>query len=181
MIISDSPAPERVPSSPTIINCVIQNCSSEPDDSFADAGAVTVENGDPVFIGCQFVNNFSFIDAGAVYIFSGSPRFEDCLFMGNVADDDGGAFYDKFGTRTLDEKGDPIPIQLINCMFIGNVSGDNGGAVRAKTQNVEFINCLFQDNIADDDGGAMRLRSPGGDGTPLRMDGCTFDGKPGRG
>lgn len=101
-------------SSPTIQNCIIENCN-------ADFGAgMHIALGSPVIVDCTFRNNTSISNGGAVRIHDKSfPTFTNCQFIMNHTNDFGGGIaYGNDSTGTHD-----------NCNFDGNTADIRGGAI----------------------------------------------------
>ncbi len=101
-------------SSPTIRNCIIENCN-------ADFGAgMHIALGSPVIEDCTFQNNTSLSNGGGVRIHDNSfPSFTNCQFFTNHTNDFGGAIaYGNDSTGVHDD-----------CIFEGNTADIRGGAI----------------------------------------------------
>lgn len=141
--------------SPTVVNCVFEDCSNRPND-FAYTGGVLV-GGPARFEFCNFVRNTSgYNHAGAVYVSDyGSARAEFfvCRFVDNVAFRSGGAI------AAL------APIELVGCTFENNVATNLGGGaiIAAINDNAGLTvrSCRFLGNEAATTGGAVELIGSG--------------------
>jgi predicted outer membrane repeat protein len=138
-------------SSPTVEDCVIENCSAPW------GGGVIVYRSSAVLRRCTIRNNDASEGAGGLYLFRGyGALVDDCLFEGNEAPE-GGAIYCEFGWATL--RGSD---------FFGNRSTAEGSAIRHRDTSPEpaeppFLtieNCLVRDNESALLGAAAEPTSP---------------------
>jgi len=128
--------------------------------STGNGAGMVVDEGSPVLINCQFIQNTATNEAGGVSVWppcGAKPRFYNCVFNRNRAGSLGGAMRN-WG----------LP-QLFNCTFVAN-SAKEGSAVfcfgRSNSGNTgntldctaELWNCLVWDS--PDGARATRLRGP---------------------
>lgn len=97
--------------------------------------AITTDESHPLFVSCNFSNNYTTADGAAIGSFSGSTSVVvNSSFVANMAGHDGGAY---FGMDAG---------SFLNCIFVGNSCNEWGGAVRQWRGPVELTNCSFYDN-----------------------------------
>lgn len=133
-------------SSPTIENCVFENCEGR-------AGAISAHLSGSTIRGCTFVGNHGVRGAnhaGAVYLRPPSaggsqPSIVDCAFVDNTSDEDAGA------VRILSSSSDRSP-RVSHCVFLGNSAQRHGGAIASSRSSVGTFmpgvieHCLFVGN-----------------------------------
>ncbi len=167
------------PSSPQILNCVIQNNTSS-----SRGGAVLINASfsgvaNPVFKNCSFEGNrTSGANGGAVYAdgtFGGvcNPTYEDCTFYNNRAFGSGGAIF------CQGQQGDATAT-FSRCNFDSNYTDTaHGGAMysignQGGKANHIITNCRFYKNSAIAAGG-IYSNAGSGSASPV-ITNCTFYG-----
>ncbi len=117
----------------------------------ADAHAVVIDSGSPVFRNCYFYTNISSGNGAAVTIdLAGRPRFEYCVFEYNGAIN-GGAVYIAGPIDSLTRG--PV---FSACAFSDNASAMDGGALfLAEGARCDIVSSVFNDNISGGGGGAI--------------------------
>ncbi|MBN1975531.1 MAG: S8 family serine peptidase [Sedimentisphaerales bacterium] len=159
-------------SSPTITNCIIENCWAYSwGELGGNGGAIYIGGGNPVVTDCTFTNNMASWNGGGIYNFYGNPNIENCSIIGNMAGYWGGGMYNESGQPTIidcifksnsaatygggfyNEWGYPI---LTGCTFIENKAIEyDGGGIYNDYGDPMISNCSFIDNSAGDWAGAF--------------------------
>ncbi len=154
--------------SPTIIDC-----NFVANRARYGAGILIQENSDPIFMGCQFIDNDANRDGGAVYAnVNSDPTFIDCLYNFNTASRYGGAIgvsgttcvvmtQCSFTANQADWGGGVFvsgncDANIINCIFTENQCISDGGAISSSNCQPKITGCIFHANTAGDDGGGLR-------------------------
>jgi hypothetical protein len=104
-------------------------------------GGVHIRKGNPMIVGCRFVDNDA-DGGGGVGIFFGSARIERCVFLGNRGDGDGGGAMAIIAT-------DPTEPKYLVSVVSTLIAGNNGGLVASNT-SVELTNCTIVHNVLPD-------------------------------
>ncbi|MDP7399639.1 MAG: right-handed parallel beta-helix repeat-containing protein, partial [Lentisphaeria bacterium] len=134
-------------------NCIFNDFTLRNGDMTGGQGGAVycVNNSDPVFINCSFLDNVADF-GGAVYAES-SPRFEDCTFDANQANFGGAAEFSTLTCHAIVEQ----------CTVLNNIADDmdgdggGGGFKIAGIANVRIENTEFYSNKAAEDGGAIMV------------------------
>ncbi|HCN08044.1 MAG TPA: hypothetical protein DIT01_08935, partial [Lentisphaeria bacterium] len=134
-------------------NCIFNGFTLRNGDMTGGQGGAVycVNNSDPVFINCSFLDNVADF-GGAVYAES-SPRFTDCTFDANQANFGGAAEFSTSTCHAIVER----------CTVLNNVADDmdgvggGGGFKIAGIANVRIENTEFYSNKAAKDGGAIMV------------------------
>ncbi|MCA9726799.1 MAG: right-handed parallel beta-helix repeat-containing protein [Candidatus Eisenbacteria bacterium] len=159
-------------SSPTIRNCVTQECGFDSNGGGVGPAAY-VARGTPRFSWCRIVaSEAGFEGNGAGAIFGESPILEDCLFQSNVA----GVHLEGTSTVTrcrfevnasVNQGGAAVvwgDVVLTDCVFrfnsvnsrVGSAPAYGGGAI-ALNGNVRFERCEFYDNFSEGFGAGLAV------------------------
>ena len=120
---------------------------------------VTIGDGSPSFLNCNFDNNSSPLKGGAVVIFgaSANPTFINCQFRKNKTDFCGGAVL---------VNGNSAQASFKQCLFedntnitpnASNVNG--GGALQFTEAGGTVLSCIFRRNSSTYTGGALVIYS----------------------
>ena len=113
-------------SSPTIINCVIQdNISTYIYDVNGTPGPMVILQ-----------------DGGGIYCYESSPIIKKCCFIENTATAGGGAIFSGDGNTYVD-----------SCVFRGNRAGISGGAIGGWQTDAVITGCTITNNVANQGGG----------------------------
>lgn len=145
--------------SPTINNCIFENCFSEE-----QGGAIACNNASPTIENCTFLNCYTYGEGGAVACTKAVPIIKHTRFEGNKAN---------AGSAVSNIQGS---LRMENCTLINNKTIDyisvSGGAVFQQSYyNIsEIRNCLFEGNTGRYSGAFLN-----GNGT-VNFDHCTFAG-----
>jgi hypothetical protein len=131
-------------SSPTIRNCVIENC-----EAIVSGGGIYSSGGNPYIINCLIKDNSAqWYGGGLSFAFcnqSGVSEIIGCTITGNTADFEGGAL--DLGQSN---------VTLTNCVIAGNDALSNGGGINCfLSSNLSVINCTMAGNGADSSGGGL--------------------------
>ncbi|TVQ51547.1 MAG: hypothetical protein EA377_12360, partial [Phycisphaerales bacterium] len=158
-----------VASSPTIINCTIEENTAQR------GGAVAViDGGTPSFVNSRFFDNTVAAPlgitayGGAMYVSESAPSISDSLFQGNSSGSGiqlgaGGAVANRNGSHSIFE----------DCVFANNsCSSDGGGIYNSGTSNPTLNNCQFQANSAELGSGGGMFNS----GSSPTIENCQFEG-----
>ncbi|MGD8451627.1 MAG: right-handed parallel beta-helix repeat-containing protein [Phycisphaerae bacterium] len=125
-------------SSPTILNCVFDQNTSDSGSVGQGGGAIAcVSASSPLISRCDFMSNSAarMAAGGGVFCKDGSsPAITNCTFNGNTAHGRGGA--------VCCESAGPI---VMHCRFSGN-SGTDGAAVCCTSSFPTLVNCLINGN-----------------------------------
>ncbi|MGD1821160.1 MAG: hypothetical protein ACPKM0_00140 [Pleomorphochaeta sp.] len=123
---------------PLFYNVIVEDCSS-----FSRGGGISIDyKSSPIFIDCQFINNFCNGKGGAIYDdFACSPYFYNCLFLDNTCEFAAGIGNDGYSNP-----------KIVNSTFTGNYSIEDGAALYQGSGGYNdpiVINCVVSDNISD--------------------------------
>lgn len=144
-------------SSPTISNCVFEDCRT-------GGLSVLVINGPQaaaIVSDCTFVNNEDDSQgAAAAGADLSTSIFIRCSFIGNTVMHGRGGALVFVGNASA---------SLMECTFSGN-SARRGGCIQVESASVDLINCTFSDNWADLEGGCIEL----GQASVVHMTDCMF-------
>lgn len=169
-------------SSPSIINCVIKNCSAQV------GGGIAVVGGSPQIVDCVIEQcEVDGNGAGIGLIRGAEATMIDCAILNNVAhvDSRGAGVYCRQSTALLVNcdisyngvqgslsggglycGGSPAGVVLENCLISNNIAGAGGGIFAESFDYVRLTNCTVADNrlsgsaAASSSGG---IHSVGGD------------------
>ena len=131
-------------SSPSIINCVIENCRANR------GGGIALYNGSNAAItNCRFIGNLASDDGGGIFFEESSPLISKCDFDSNTASDIGGGVYSR-STNSLP--------QISNCIITNNTA-NWGGGIAFYLNSPEVANCTIADNHANQEGGGISAYS----------------------
>ena len=154
--------------SPTINNCIFENCFSEK-----HGGAIVCYDASPTIDNCVFKNCSSEGNGGAIACSEASPVIKDTHFHENTANT-GSAIASYYSL-----------LRIENCQIINNRTEDfgcslnpkygssiclSGGAVFQYSSDTEIRNCLFEGNKGRDSGALLN------DNGNINMKNCTFTG-----
>jgi predicted outer membrane repeat protein len=137
-------------SAPTFTNCSFHDNSAGSQGG--GAGAITGSTSQPLFIRCDFDNNFTTDGGGALRVSSPHCYFQTCRFRNNVGELVGGAI------RTIGSG----CIEMLNCLISGNRSNGHGGAfyLYAAREIFTMSHCTIVGNSAGTNlGGGVYLAS----------------------
>ncbi len=167
-------------SSPTIRNCIIQNCkfgieingASNPliekcviKKNFPGAGlfgcGIFINAGNPTIDDCVIKKNESAFNAGGIQIEGGSPTINNCKIHNNVTTVEGG------GILISNPNGRP---QITDCTIRGNIAGAGGGIYVTRSSNPLFKDCKISKNIGRNKGGGAWV----GNSCHAEFENCTF-------
>lgn len=139
--------------SPTIVDCVIENCTAEY------GGGIRCHSSSSSIIGCVIRDNDA-EEGGGVDCSESNLNLEECTFESNFAINGGGiaVVYNSYIGIYLSE-------------FTGNIAEENGGGVNIISSELTAENTLFNSNIAGY-GGAMYSTSS----ARSYISHCTFSG-----
>jgi len=116
-------------SSPTVINCIFSENSSEY------GGGMAITGGTPTVANCTFRGNSAAYYGGGMRNSQCSPTVINCTFSGNWAAGGGGGMANTQAHPTV-----------INCTFSGNSSVDTGGGMRNWYSDPTVTNSIFWAN-----------------------------------
>jgi hypothetical protein len=126
-------------SNPTIVNCVLTDCSTGPGAVDFYGAGISCLDSSPTFTDCVIRNNICSASPGyggaACCFFSSNPVFNNCLFYGNSATSMGGAFFCYGGANPV----------FNNCTLAGNTCGD-GSAIKTWGSGAVLNNCIVWGN-----------------------------------
>jgi parallel beta-helix repeat protein len=114
-------------SSPTIANCIIQECRAYR------GGGMCNESSSPTVTGCSFTGNSASV-GGGMYNEDSGPTMTECTFTSNLAGG-GGAMWNV--------ESDTV---ITNCDFIDNWGGNAPGGMYNHLSNSTLIGCIFSGN-----------------------------------
>jgi len=131
-------------SSPTILNCVIENC-----EAMVSGGGISCAGGSPYIIGCRIRDNYAeYYGGGVSFAFcdeADSPVILGCRIIGNEAGFEGGAL--DFGRSN---------VVMANCVIADNDATSSGGAINCfDSSELRMLNCTVTKNVAGNSGGAL--------------------------
>jgi len=131
-------------SSPTIRNCVIENC-----EAMVSGGGISCAGGSPYIIGCLIKDNFAEWYGGGISFVECNegdiPIITRCRITGNYAGWEGGAIDLGLSNLALDK-----------CVISDNEAATNGGGINCfDSSELSMINCTVAANTAADSGGAL--------------------------
>jgi len=126
-------------SSPTIINCIID------DNRAAWGGGIYCTNSSPVITNCTISNNYTYTSGGGIYCcYTSSPIITNCNINDNVAKSAGGGFYIITSSSPVIDK---CNISLNVCLF------SYGGGICCSDSSPTITNCNIDRNNNNDKGG----------------------------
>jgi hypothetical protein len=117
-------------SSPTIKDCVIQNCQAV---SMGRGGGIYLFGCDGLIEGCVIGGNLAAF-GGGIYHGFGSAILRDCVITDNFAGEGGGVAFMEIAANTL-----------VNCTISGNAAASRGGGVMGANR-VFLFNCIVWGN-----------------------------------
>jgi len=127
-------------SSPTIKNCIIQDC-----EQYYYGSAIGIwNNSDPLLDGLIIRNNLGYHGGGLAILNNSTATLQNSLIYNNHATGTGGGIYSDLVTTSM---------QIINCTIVSNVSDGlynqfwGGGVYAWKDSTVEIVNSIFWDNL----------------------------------
>jgi hypothetical protein len=131
-------------SSPTIRNCVIENC-----EATVSGGGIYCSGGSPYIINCLIKDNSAGLYGGGIsFAFFNEGDISEiigCTITGNNAGSEGGAL--DFGQSN---------VTLTNCVIAGNDALSKGGGINCLfSSELSMLNCTLGGNVAADSGGAL--------------------------
>lgn len=132
--------------SPTIANCLIENCESS---NFVApypqgcGGAICCDSGYPLIIGCLMRDNYAEGRGGAIMIYGGPPSppgVVNCLIMNNTAGTTGGGIHVWGGGSDVD---------IINSTIVDNYAASSGGGLYLNfSADANVVNSIIWYNSA---------------------------------
>ena len=161
-------------SSPTIINCIIDNNRANNGGGVATSG-ITL----PKIENCVIISNTASIHGGGVYCNGlAGPTISGCVISGNSAISSGGGIHctgtvtvyveDTTITQNIADVGGgigvaaPIFLYIDNCTISDNSAVTMGGGVYARSLNLNITDTDITRNIADFGGGFYLSGPPAG-------------------
>ncbi len=153
-------------SSPTITNCIIDNCTAD------QGGAIACDNNScPVIKNCTISNSFAGRNGGGVFCSLDScPTIDNCTVYGNSAGYGAGIYCERQSDPTItncvirNNSGytaggihcqDSCP-EIINCEIRSNsATGTYGGGIRCQDASPSIVNCKITDNTSFSDGAGI--------------------------
>ena len=164
------------PSNPTIINCIILNCSTT--SNWGYGGGINCEDSNPTLINCTIAGNSAsspgnWAYGGGIYLEDADPTISNCTISGNIAlgswahgagiycdgsnpTIDHCAIYDNSGSGTW-SYGAGICCRyssnptIVNCTINANsVFGNwqHGGGIHCSDSNPTIVNTIVEGNLA---------------------------------
>ncbi|KPM46688.1 hypothetical protein AFM12_18055 [Jiulongibacter sediminis] len=132
---------------------LIENCRFKNNLAYL-GGAIRIQEGEMVLMGCEFNGNQSIKFGGAINARSSSGNnalLVNCLFYDNHTNEAGGAIYAESNNHW----------KIINSTFAGNSSDTNGGGFRnAGTSSFYLYNSVFFNNTAVSGGPDIQSSTP---------------------
>ncbi len=118
-------------------------------NGYAENGAAVscVEDSDPTFLNCVFLNGEATVAGGGAYVANSSPMFNECVFEGSTSDGNGGGLFIVSG---------PMPV-ISGCRFLGNTAVEGAGLYAHSFSSPHVTFCTFSGNAASAGGGGMYL------------------------
>ena len=165
-------------SSPTITNCVFEECASGPSVSGLGGAICCAGNSSPVITDCIFTNNWTEFGGGAIACTDTSaPIIIGCELTGNQTFYDGPTQGGGGGAVWCGDSSSPT---IMDCIITGNLAGlDGGGVCCLDTASVHITDTVFTDNQAEQDGGAVATNIVSeveqGNGPPSLIDSCIMN------
>jgi len=158
-----------VDSSPTIINCTIEENTAQR------GGAVAViDGGTPSFVNSRFLDNSVAAPlgvtayGGAMYVSASAPSISNSIFQGNSS---GGGIQPGAGGAMANRNASHPTVE--DCLFENNIaSSDGGGIYNSGASNPTLNNCQFQANSAELGSGGGMFNS----GSSPTIENCRFEG-----
>ena len=131
-------------SSPTLLNCIIQNNYSS-----YGGGVYCTNSSSPIITNCTIQNNIGNYYGGGIYCTnSSSPVITNCTIQNNTTGSYGGGIY---CTNSSPE--------ITDCLIQDNSSGSYGAGLYCESYASPTItNCTIQNNIAGSYGGGIYCR-----------------------
>lgn len=157
--------------SPSIINCVIKNCTSNVNGG----GCHVIHPSSPLFDSCKFHDNQAMSSGGGLASDGVNVELSNCEFVRNTAGINAGAaiFFDSNTSAVLSNcifsdnsahrcgavmSTNETTTSLNNCTFTGNHSESFAGACEVDNNStVTYKNCVFTQNSCTLTGGAINL------------------------
>ncbi|MEZ4649316.1 MAG: right-handed parallel beta-helix repeat-containing protein [Candidatus Eisenbacteria bacterium] len=134
-------------SSPTIVDCVIEDCEALGLARGQGGGVACVDGASPTFLGCTIRNCFADEDGegggGGLYVFDASPVFRECEITDNICGDHGGGVY----------IGGDSQASLVDCVITRNIASSGGGLAIYESPAVVIDGCTIAGNSARSAGG----------------------------
>jgi len=137
--------------SPTIRNCVIEDCFAmwNSYQAHGHGGGVYLSSSSSEISGCTFSNNGASNDGGAIWSDGPAVEIRDCVFVGNHAGNYGGAL----------QFVDAVAPLVSGCVFINNIGAAEvwsfSACVYCLRSPAAIRDCTFAGNVTDDHGGTL--------------------------
>jgi parallel beta-helix repeat protein/predicted outer membrane repeat protein len=127
-------------SSPTIINCTIDNNTAED-----DGGGIYCYGSSPMINNCSINSNTAEDGGGGIYCRNySSPMIINCTIIDNIASYGGGIYCYRSSPT------------IINCTICKNIAEYNGGVIYCESYSSPTItNCTISKNMAEYNGGSI--------------------------
>jgi parallel beta-helix repeat protein len=143
-------------SSPSIINCVVQECVAGGEPDRGNGGGIYCLEASPAISGCTITGNHADYSGGGLYLSTNSaPEITNSIIAENstlklCAECGGSGVFSKDDSRA----------EITNCLIYGNQSGDGfGGGVSCLMSDIQLMNCTVAANIAPGGGGVRVVDS----------------------
>lgn len=131
----------------------IENCRFKNNLAYL-GGAIRIQEGEMVLMGCEFDSNQSIKFGGAINARTSSGNnalLVNCLFYNNHTEESGGAIHAESNNNW----------KIFNSTFVGNSSGTIGGGFRnAGTSSLYLYNNIFYNNTASTGGNDISSSTP---------------------
>lgn len=127
--------------SPTIKNCIIENCDAVAGLFYGLGGGLYIEASSPLIENCIIRSNTAKTGGGLFMESSSAPNIRNCFIINNTASGNGGGVVCNLAS---------MPV-VANCTIAGNVSGSDGGGIKLTNPNTNLVltNSIVWGNTPD--------------------------------